>query len=212
MSTGCAHPHVLTPYASCAADGDVLLAMDLVRGGPLQTLLGDYGRLPPAYTAEVLDQMLAALSHIHGAGVVHRDVKPADLLLEPSPVGAPHVRLADFGVALEDDGMRVTTTGFTVGTPGYLAPEGPGLEPSGIAPGPLRRRDGRVANADRRGRSGAAAAGGRAARRGAADLRPPRPTAGTARHLTHRIGTFGIRPNGPASNVTDRTSGGGAGT
>ncbi len=118
-----AHPHVLTPYASCMAYEDVLLAMDLVRGGSLETLLGDYGRLPPAYAAEVLDQLLAALSHIHGAGVVHRDVKPANLLLEPSPVGAPHVRLADFGIALGEDGLRFTTTGFTVGTPGYLAPE-----------------------------------------------------------------------------------------
>ncbi|WP_165978731.1 serine/threonine-protein kinase [Actinomadura darangshiensis] len=118
-----AHPHVLTPYASCMAYEDVLLAMDLVRGGSLETLLGDYGRLPPEYAAEVLDQLLAALSHIHAAGVVHRDVKPANLLLEPSPVGAPHVRLADFGIALEDEGMRFTTTGFTVGTPGYLAPE-----------------------------------------------------------------------------------------
>ncbi|HEY8480769.1 MAG TPA: serine/threonine-protein kinase [Spirillospora sp.] len=119
-----AHPHVLTPYASCTADDDdVLLAMDLVRGGSLETLLGDYGRLPPAYTAEILDQVLAALSHIHRAGVVHRDVKPANLLLEPSPVGAPHIRLADFGIALGDDGVRLTTTGFTVGTPGYLAPE-----------------------------------------------------------------------------------------
>lgn len=118
-----AHPHVLTPYASCMADDDVLLAMDLVSGGSLETLLGDYGRLPPEYAAEILDQLLAALSHIHAAGVVHRDVKPANLLLEPSPVGAPHVRLADFGIALVDDGVRVTTTGFTVGTPGYLAPE-----------------------------------------------------------------------------------------
>ena len=118
-----AHPHVLTPYASCVAGDDVLLAMDLVRGGSLETLLGDYGRLPPEYAAEVLDQVLSALSHIHRTGVVHRDVKPANLLLEPSPVGAPHVRLADFGIALGDDGMRFTTTGFTVGTPGYLAPE-----------------------------------------------------------------------------------------
>ncbi|QKG22056.1 serine/threonine-protein kinase [Actinomadura verrucosospora] len=118
-----AHPHVVTPYASCMAGEDVLLAMDLVSGGSLETLLGDYGRLPPEYAAEVLDQMLAALGRIHRAGIVHRDVKPANLLLEPSPVGAPHVRLADFGIALGDDDVRFTTTGFAVGTPGYLAPE-----------------------------------------------------------------------------------------
>jgi serine/threonine protein kinase len=118
-----AHPHVITPYAWYPADDDVLLAMELVRGGSVETLLGDYGILPPPYAAEVLDQILAALDHIHSAGVVHRDVKPANLLLEPSPVGAPHIRLADFGIALSDDDLRFTTTGFTVGTPGYLAPE-----------------------------------------------------------------------------------------
>ncbi|WP_067824700.1 serine/threonine-protein kinase [Actinomadura kijaniata] len=118
-----AHPHVLTPYAWYPAGDDVLLAMDLMCGGSLECLIGDYGRLPPAYAAEVLDQMLAALSHIHAAGVVHRDVKPANVLLEPSASGAPHVRLADFGIALGPDGMRLTTTGFVVGTPGYLAPE-----------------------------------------------------------------------------------------
>lgn len=118
-----AHPHVLTPYASCDTDDDVLLAMTLVSGGSLETLLGDYGRLPPEYAAEVLDQLLAALGHIHRTGIVHRDVKPANLLLDPSPVGAPHVRLADFGIALGEDGSRFTTTGFAVGTPGYLSPE-----------------------------------------------------------------------------------------
>jgi serine/threonine protein kinase len=118
-----AHPHVVTPYAWYPADEDVLLAMNLLRGGTLETLLGDYGALPSAYAAELLDQLLAALSHIHAAGIVHRDVKPANLLLEPSPVGAPHIRVADFGIALGEDGVRLTTTGFTVGTPGYLAPE-----------------------------------------------------------------------------------------
>ncbi|WP_433333912.1 serine/threonine-protein kinase [Spirillospora sp. CA-294931] len=118
-----AHPHVVTPYAWYPADDDVLLVMELVRGGSLETLMGDYGRLPAAYAAEVLDQLLAALSHIHAAGLIHRDVKPANLLMEPSAVGAPHVRLSDFGIALREDGERLTTTGFAVGTPGYLAPE-----------------------------------------------------------------------------------------
>lgn len=119
-----AHPHVVTPYAWCpTSDGDVLLALELVRGGSLEALLGDYGRLPASYAAEILDQLLSALGHIHAQGVVHRDVKPANVLLEPSPVGAPLIRLSDFGIALGDDAERLTTTGFVVGTPGYLAPE-----------------------------------------------------------------------------------------
>ena len=117
------HPHVTTPYAWVADDEQVLLAMPLVRGGSLHTLIRDYGVLPPRYAAELLRQLLSALAHVHAAGLVHRDVKPANVLLEPTGTAAPHLRLADFGLVLAPDRPRVTGTFTIVGTPGYLAPE-----------------------------------------------------------------------------------------
>ena len=118
-----AHPHLLTPYSWAAEDDDVLLALDLVRGGSLETLVNDYGRLPTAFAATILDQLLAALDQVHSAGVVHRDVKPANVLLDPSGTGPPHARLTDFGIAVGADGVRLTSTGYVVGTRGYVAPE-----------------------------------------------------------------------------------------
>jgi eukaryotic-like serine/threonine-protein kinase len=118
-----AHPHLLAPYSWVAEDDDVLLAMDLVRGGSLSTLVNDYGRLPAPYAAAILDQLLDALGQVHAAGVVHRDVKPANILLDPTGTGAPYARLADFGIAVDADGARLTSTGFAVGTRGYVAPE-----------------------------------------------------------------------------------------
>ena len=88
-----------------------MLVMALVRGGSLLVLCVDSGRLPEAYVAIVVDQLIQALVAVHAAGVVHRDVKPANLLLEATGSGRPHVRLADFG----DD--------TTIGTRGYLAAE-----------------------------------------------------------------------------------------
>ncbi|MBC6460574.1 serine/threonine-protein kinase [Actinomadura sp. HBU206391] len=118
-----AHPHVLTPHGWAADDDDLVLVMDLVHGGSLDTLVNDYGPLPAAYAAEILAQLLAALGHVHSEGAIHRDVKPANVLLEATGEGPPHARLIDFGAALHPDGRRFTTTGFVVGTPGYVAPE-----------------------------------------------------------------------------------------
>ena len=79
-------------------------------------------RFPTAYVRVLLEQTLDALAAVHAAGVVHRDVKPGNLLLEPTGTGRPWVRLADFGVAARTSEPRMTSGGG-VGTSGYLAPE-----------------------------------------------------------------------------------------
>ena len=78
------HPHILTPYTWAADGDDVLLASRLVTGGTVARLLNDGGPLAPATAADLLDQLLEALEHVHAAGWVHRDVTPANLLLEPT--------------------------------------------------------------------------------------------------------------------------------
>lgn len=125
------HPHVLTPMGWAGEDDKVLFTMPIMRGGSVATLIGDFGPLPPRLAAELLDQLLAALDRIHGQGVVHRDVKPANLLLDATGRERPHLRLSDFGVAAAVDEPRLTHGPVTLGTQGYLAPEchQPGWEP-----------------------------------------------------------------------------------
>ena len=126
------HPHVVAPSGWAAEDNLVVFTMDLVKGGSIQTLLGDHGKLPESYVAVVLDQTLQALEAVHNAGVVHRDVKPANLLLEPTGTRRPHVRLGDFGVAALIDEVRLTRFPGAIGTDGYMAPE----QAHGAAPEP----------------------------------------------------------------------------
>ncbi|GAA2297355.1 hypothetical protein GCM10010234_44640 [Streptomyces hawaiiensis] len=117
------HPHVLAPTSWAADDDKVLFTMDLVAGGSLVHLVGDYGPLPPAFVCTLLDQLLSGLSAVHAEGVVHRDVKPANVLLEATGTGRPRLRLSDFGIAMRLGEPRLTETNLVVGTPGYLAPE-----------------------------------------------------------------------------------------
>ncbi|QIJ63654.1 serine/threonine-protein kinase [Streptomyces sp. JB150] len=117
------HPHVLAPASWAADDDKVLFTMDLVAGGSLVHLVGDYGPLPPAFVCTLLDQLLSGLSAVHAEGVVHRDIKPANVLLEATGTGRPRLRLSDFGIAMRFGEPRLTETNLVVGTPGYLAPE-----------------------------------------------------------------------------------------
>ncbi len=117
------HPHVLAPASWAADDDKVLFTMDLVSGGSLVHLIGDYGPLPPAFVCTLLDQLLAGLAAVHAEGVVHRDIKPANILLEATGTGRPRLRLSDFGIAMRLGEPRLTETNLVVGTPGYLAPE-----------------------------------------------------------------------------------------
>ncbi|WP_246210476.1 serine/threonine-protein kinase [Nocardioides piscis] len=117
------HPHVVAPISWAADDDLVVLAMDLVAGGSVQDLLDEHGPLPVGHAAVLLEQLLGALAAVHAAGLVHRDVKPANLLLEPTGDGAPHLRLGDFGVAAPIADSRYTTVPGAIGTDGYMAPE-----------------------------------------------------------------------------------------
>ena len=117
------HPHVVAPSGWAAEDDLVVLAMDLVAGGSVADLVRRHGPLPAGYVARLVEQLLLALAAVHGAGLVHRDVKPANLLLEPSGSSDPHLRLGDFGVAAPIADRRFTTVPGAIGTDGYMAPE-----------------------------------------------------------------------------------------
>jgi serine/threonine-protein kinase len=117
------HAHVVTPQSWAGMDDRVLFTMPLVRGGSVSDLLKRYGVLPVRWVALLLEQTLQALEAVHAAGIIHRDVKPANLLLEPTGRGLPHLRLTDFGIAIPLDEPRMTRTSMIVGSPGYMAPE-----------------------------------------------------------------------------------------
>lgn len=117
------HPHVLAPASWAADDDKVLFTMDLITGGSLAHVIGDYGPLPPRFVCTLLDQLLSGLSTVHAEGVVHRDIKPANILMEATGTGRPHLRLSDFGISMRKGEPRLTETNYVVGTPGYFAPE-----------------------------------------------------------------------------------------
>jgi len=95
------------------------LVMEFVEGQPLVTILHDEGALPVDWTLHVLGQSADGLSAAHRAGVVHRDIKPGNLMVRPDGV----VKLTDFGIAQARDTTPLTRTGMVVGTAQYLSPE-----------------------------------------------------------------------------------------
>ncbi|GAA1828110.1 serine/threonine-protein kinase [Agromyces salentinus] len=111
--------------ASRDADtGREFLVMELVEGRDLRQALR-LGPISPADAARMLADLAEALHVIHDRGIVHRDVKPANVLLEPAhlPSHSWNAKLADFGIARLIDDARLTSTGLLVGTPGYVSPE-----------------------------------------------------------------------------------------
>lgn len=101
------------------------LVMELVPGGSVRDLLRERGPLPPAQAATIMAAVADALAHAHQLGVIHRDLKPDNILLgTPDALDwNPRVRLTDFGIARVVDAPALTTTGALLGTPNYLAPE-----------------------------------------------------------------------------------------
>lgn len=115
--------HIASPYAWAAEESDVLIASELVDGGSLHRLVATYGALSEATVAAILDQLLDGLHEVHRAGLVHRDVKPGNLLVRATREGPLQVLLIDFGLAIKSEDARLTELGMVIGTPGYLSPE-----------------------------------------------------------------------------------------
>ena len=113
------HPGIATVYDFGELPDRAWIVMELVEGEPLSRLLQRDGRMPADRTLDIVAQVAAALSVAHAAGVVHRDVKPGNLLVRPDGV----VKVTDFGIASTADAVPLTRTGHLVGTAGYLSPE-----------------------------------------------------------------------------------------
>ncbi|MHA4813593.1 serine/threonine-protein kinase [Streptomyces aculeolatus] len=116
------HPNVVTIHHIVAAEPHPWLVMELVPGPNLADRIGSAGPLPPQEAARLGRDVLAALTAAHAAGIHHRDVKPANVLLRP---GEPHARavLTDFGIAALAGSTALTATGEVVGSPEFVAPE-----------------------------------------------------------------------------------------
>jgi YVTN family beta-propeller protein len=117
------HPNLVPVYHAGDEQGRLYLTMRFVDGTNLGELIGDEGRLDPERAIGILDQVAAALDAAHAGGLVHRDVKPANVLLEGGR-GREHAYLTDFGISkLVTAGTDLTTTGRFIGTVDYVAPE-----------------------------------------------------------------------------------------
>ena len=116
------HPHILPLFDSGSSDGTLFYVMPFIDGESLRERLRREQRLPIGHIVRILRELADALAHAHAKGVIHRDVKPDNVL-----VSDRHVFLADFGIAralaAHADGNTVTGTGIMVGTPAYMAPE-----------------------------------------------------------------------------------------
>ena len=118
LLAGLSHPSIVTVLDVGVSEGHPFLVMELVEGPTLAAALRD-GPLPPDQVVQIGAALASAIAHAHEQGAVHRDVKPANVLLGPG--GA---KLADFGIArLVGDTVHHTRTGTTIGTPAYLSPE-----------------------------------------------------------------------------------------
>ena len=113
------HAHVVAVFDLLEDDGEQWLVMEHVNGRNLAQLVADRGPLPPDSAARLLGQAADALAAAHRAGIVHRDVKPSNILVTPEG----QVKLTDFGIARAYSDPTLTATGLMTGSPAYLAPE-----------------------------------------------------------------------------------------
>lgn len=116
------HPHLVTVYDAHLDGDEPFFVMELVAGPSLDRRL-QQGPLSTDDVRRIGAQVADALAYVHGRGLVHRDVKPGNILLGADLSGAVDARLADFGIARLEDGTRLTATGQLLGTAAYLSPE-----------------------------------------------------------------------------------------
>jgi serine/threonine protein kinase len=117
-------PHIIPIYEAGEAGGALFIAMRFVDGGDLRGVLDREGALSPARAAEFISPIALALDAAHRAGLVHRDVKPANILVDRRPGRPDHVYLSDFGVSKGAiSSVSLTGAGHFIGTPDYSAPE-----------------------------------------------------------------------------------------
>jgi predicted Ser/Thr protein kinase len=113
------HPNIVSIYEAGEDGGKPFFAMEYVEGRDLSALVQESGRLSLPQATEIVSQIAAALDFAHGKGIVHRDVKPANVLI----TNDGHVKVTDFGIAKVAGQTSHTAAGMLVGTPDYMAPE-----------------------------------------------------------------------------------------
>ena len=113
------HPNAVTVYDVVEADGKAFIVMEMIHGRTLAEVVHDEGPMSPEKAAEVGLAVLGALEAAHKEGIVHRDVKPANVMIAPDG----RVKLADFGIASVKDDPKITASGLILGSPSYMAPE-----------------------------------------------------------------------------------------
>ena len=117
-------PHIIPVYEAGEAGGVLFIAMRFVAGGDLRGVLEREGALAPGRAAAFISPVASALDAAHGAGLVHRDVKPANILVDARPGRPDHVYLSDFGLSKGAmSSASLTGAGQFLGTPDYSAPE-----------------------------------------------------------------------------------------
>ncbi|MGH9120832.1 MAG: protein kinase domain-containing protein [Acidimicrobiales bacterium] len=124
-AAGLVHPAIVATYDTGIDDGIAFIVMELVRGRTLRAVLDDHGALPPEVVVGIADQIADALGHAHRRGLVHRDVKPANVLVCDGSQPVPLIKVTDFGIAKASEGLDsdLTRPGVLLGTPKYLSPE-----------------------------------------------------------------------------------------
>src|SRR5215207_6530625 len=118
-AAGLNHPHIVAVYDWGEEDDTSFIVMEYVAGQTLREIMQSYGRLPPMDAALIAADIADALSFAHAHGVVHRDVKPGNVLVTPQG----QVKVTDFGIARAETSEPLTKTGAVLGTATYFSPE-----------------------------------------------------------------------------------------